>query len=133
MQGRRRGQGGFTLLEVVVAFAIFAVSFAAMLQIFSGGLRNAEVADRALIALGHAESLLARAGIEESLTPGERSGALPDAMSWRETVARYSDAGTPVTPPPGLAPYSVTVTVTWQHGGKSRDVILTTLRLGSET
>lgn len=116
-----------------MAFAIFAVSFAAMLQIFSGGLRNAEVADRALIALGHAETLLARAGVEEPLAAGERSGTLSDGMTWRKTVTRYSDAGTPVTPPPGLAPYSVTVTVTWQHGGVSRDVTLTTLRLGSET
>ena len=130
----QRRAAGFTLLEVLVAFTIFALSFAAILQIFSGGLRNAEVADRALVALGHAESLLAAAGIEQPLAEGERSGELPDGMAWRETIARYSDATTPAAPPAGLQPYSVSVTVTWDAGnglGGRRDVTLTTLRLGS--
>ncbi|MEO3430513.1 type II secretion system protein [Pelagibius sp. CAU 1746] len=125
----RRREAGFTLMEVLVAFTIFALSFAAIMQIFSGGLRNATVADRALIALGHAESLLARAGTEQPLVEGVRSGGLPDGMTWRETVARYSDATTPAVPPAGLQPYSVTVTVSWDD----RDVTLTTLRLGGTT
>lgn len=115
-----------------MAFVIFAVSFAAIMQIFSGGLRNAEAADRALIALGHAESLLARAGVEQPLTPGDRSGTLPDGTIWRETITRYSDSGTPASPPAGFAPYSVTVTVIWQQAGRSRNVTLTTLRLGGD-
>lgn len=116
-----------------MAFAIFAVSFAALLQVFSGGLSNAAVADRALVALGHAESLLARAGIEQPLTEGERAGALSDGMTWRESVTRYSDAQTVAAPPPaGMQPYSVTVTVTWRDGLRSRDVTLTTLRLGGD-
>ena len=101
---RRHREAGFTLLEVVVAFAIFAVSFAALLQIFSGGLSNAAVADRALIALGHAESLLARAGVEQPLAEGTRSGALPGGMSWQESIARYSDTQTLASPPPVALP-----------------------------
>jgi general secretion pathway protein I len=131
---RRRREAGFTLLEVLVAFTIFALSFAAILQIFSGGLSNAEVADRALVALGHAESLLAAAGVEEPLTEGERSGLLPGGMAWRETVTRHSDATTPAVPAAGLQPYRVTVTVTWDPDngrGRARDVTLTSLRLGN--
>ena len=128
----RRREDGFTLMEVLVAFAIFAVSFAAILQIFSGGLSNAAVADRALVALGHAESLLARAGIETPLTEGERRGELSDGMRWRQSVTRYDDAQIlAAPPPPGMQPYSVTVSVSWQDGPRRRDVTLTTLRLGS--
>mgnify|MGYP000456623784 CR=1 FL=1 len=117
-----------------MAFAVLAVSLAAILQIFSGGLRNAAVADRALVALGHAESLLASAGIERPLAEGERSGQLPDGMAWRETIARYSDAAALAAPPPAMMhPYTVTVTVTWQDGLSQRDVTLTTLRLGGDT
>lgn len=127
-------EAGFTLIEVLVAFAIFAVSFAGLLQIFSGGLSNAAVADRALVALGHAESLLARAGTEQPLAEGTRSGNLSDGMMWRETVARYSDAQTLAAPPQaGLQPYEVTVAVTWTDGLHSRAVTLTTLRLGGGT
>ncbi|MGF1631831.1 MAG: prepilin-type N-terminal cleavage/methylation domain-containing protein [Kiloniellaceae bacterium] len=133
MRNSRKREAGFTLLEVLVAFAIFALSFAALLQIFSGGLSNAAVADRALIALGHAESLLVRAGVEQPLAEGTRSGTLPDGMSWQESTARYSDTQTLASPPPsGMQPYSVTVTVTWRDGRRTRDVTLTTLRLGSD-
>lgn len=134
MCGSRHREAGFTLMEVLVAFAILSISLAAILQIFSGGLRNAAVADRALVALGHAESLLASAGIERPLAEGERTGQLSDGMTWRESIARYSDAETLATPPPpAMQPYSVTVTVTWEDGFSRRDVTLTTLRLGGET
>lgn len=128
----RRREGGFTLLEVLVAFTIFALSFAAILQIFAGGLHNAETADRALVALGHAESLLARAGIEQPLAPGQRSGRFEDGMTWREEVSLYRDAAmTAGEQPAGLTPYAVTVSITWQDGGRTREVILNTLRLGN--
>ena len=39
----RSGQRGFTLMEVLVAFTIFAFSFGAILQVFSSGAHNARV------------------------------------------------------------------------------------------
>ncbi len=131
MRNRRHQEGGFTLLEVLVAFTIFALSFTAILQIFAGGLGNGAVADRALIALGHAESLLARAGLEQPLAAGQRRGNFDDGMTWVEDVSLYSDAEmTAGEHPAGLTPYAVTVSVTWTDGGKTRDVTLNSLRLG---
>ena len=131
-QSTHRRERGFTLLEVLVAFTIFALSFAAILQIFAGGLSNGAVADRALIALGHAESLMARAGVEQPLTVGTRSGRFEDGMTWQEDVTLHRDA-TPAgnAPPAGMTPYEVTVAVTWRDGSRSRDVTLTSLRLGT--
>lgn len=132
MQSRRDRESGFTLLEVLVAFTIFALSFMAILQIFAGGLGNTAVADRALVALGHAESLLARAGLEQPLAPGQRRGTFDDGMIWRKDVSLYrDDAMTAAEPPPGLTPYAVTVSVSWADGGKTRDVTLNSLRLGA--
>ena len=114
-----------------MAFTIFALSFAAILQIFAGGLSNGAVADRTLIALGHAESLMARAGIEQPLAVGTRSGRFEDGMAWREEVAIHLDtilAGNP--PPTGMTPYEVTVAITWGDGGNERVVSLNSLRLG---
>lgn len=132
MQTRRDRESGFTLLEVLVAFTIFALSFTAILQIFAGGLGNAAVADRALIALGHAESLMARAGLDQPLSPGQRRGSFDDGMVWIEDISLYSDtemvAG---EQPPGLTPYAVSVSVTWTDGGKTRDVTFNSLRLGA--
>ena len=123
-----RGRRGFTLLEVLVAFTIFAVSFAAILQIFSTGARNSRVSQAYAVALGHAQSQLDRLGVETPLTPGETSGELEDGMSWRLTVA-------PQGPPPDdltlILPFEVTASVSWRQDGVEREITLTSLRLGS--
>ena len=128
-----RRAGGFTLIEALVAFTIFALSFAAILQIFGNGLGNRATADRALIALAHAESLIARAGIEQPMTVGTRSGRFEDGMTWREQVALHPiDATvTDSTLPAGMTPYEVTIVVAWRDGRKSREVTLNSLRLGA--
>lgn len=122
---RKRGQRqrGFTLLEVLVAFVIFAMAFGAVLQIFSGSLRNASLADDYAIATGHAESLLARAGVESALSAGEQTGSFDNGMRWRLETRPHGP------PSDVLAPYRLDVTVSWDRDGESRSVSLTTLRL----
>ena len=129
----RRRAGGFTLIEALVAFTIFALSFAAILQIFGSGLGNRATADHALIALSHAESLMARAGIEQPMAVGTRSGRFEDGMTWREQVALHpiDAAVTDGTLPAGMTPYEVTIAVTWRDGRKTREVTLNSLRLGA--
>ena len=123
--GRQRDkrQRGFTLLEVLIAFLVFAMAFGAVLQVFSGSLRNASLAGDYSIAVGHAESLLARAGVETALAAGERSGNLENGMRWHlETRPDGPQSNS-------LATYRLEVTVSWERDGKSRSVHLTTLRL----
>jgi type II secretory pathway pseudopilin PulG len=38
--GQRAKSGGFTLLELLLAFVVFAISFATVLEIMSGSMRN---------------------------------------------------------------------------------------------
>ena len=70
MQSKCRGM---TLIEVLVAFVVLSVTMAAILQIFSGGMRNARLADSYSRAVFLAESKLAAAGIERPLVPGEEA------------------------------------------------------------
>ena len=122
----RRGRRGFTLLEVLVAFTIFAVSFAAILQIFSTGSRNASVSRAYAIALGHAQSQLERLGIEEPLEPGQSSGVLDDGMAWRLEIVPYEAQPTEDSL---LRAFTVKAVVTWRDGGQEREVALSSLRL----
>ena len=122
----RRGTRGFTLMEVLVAFTIFAFSFGAILQIFSAGAHNAGVSRAYAVALGHAQSQLERLGIEEPLEAGQSTGVLDDGMAWRLEVTSYEEAPSEDSL---LRAFAVRATVTWRGGGRERQVALSSLRL----
>jgi len=75
-------QAGFSLLEVIVAFSILAISLTILLNIFSSGVRTAGVAEEYIIATQIAESLMAKTGIESPLTMGKSSGVVADKYRW---------------------------------------------------
>jgi general secretion pathway protein I len=82
-------QGGFTLLEVLVAFAVLAVMIVPMLQVFGSGLGTTETARAYSTAALLARSKLAATGVEAPLREGETAGfcEIP-GYRWRQTVAR---------------------------------------------
>lgn len=123
---RRRRADGFTLIEILLAFAIFAVAAGALFQSFSGGLRATEVGDRQAAAVLAARSLLERVGVDVPLAPGEQSGRTEDGMAWRIVVgpAALLDPQRAADSP--VLPLILEVAVTPERG---QPVILTTMRL----
>lgn len=84
---------GFTLIEIIAAFLIFAISFGVLLQILSGSLHiTARSADYTHAALW-AQSLMDTQGIGEPLREGDESGRFDDKYSWTLHIAK-------VDPPP---------------------------------
>ena len=84
-------QRGFSLLEVLVAFALLGLSLGVLLQAFATGLRNTALAEEYTLATLHAESVLARLGIEEPLEEGNLEGEINERFSWRATVSEFID------------------------------------------
>lgn len=125
---RRIRQRGFSLLEVLVAFAILSVSLGALLQVFATGLRNAGMADDYTRATLYAESILAAIGREAPLSAGAREGSINDQFSWRGTVSEYTD-GLPDPERTQIRAYRVSVEVFWPGLAQTRSVTLETLRL----
>jgi general secretion pathway protein I len=81
-------QHGFTLVELVAAFVIFAIGFGILLQILSSCLHStAQSADYTRAALW-AQSLLDPAGVGETLREGASSGRFDDKYSWQLRVAK---------------------------------------------
>jgi general secretion pathway protein I len=117
---RRRTQG-FTLIEMVVAFAILGVSLSALFATFESTLsrtaRDARFSDATLLA----QSMLARAGTEWPLDGTAHEGTW-DNFSYeiQEQAARASTT---------LPTRPITVIVGWQEGGNSRSISLSTLKL----
>lgn len=81
---------GFSLLEILVAFTLLAVALAVLMQVFSRGVNNADLADRYAKANMLAESMLESIGSEIALAEGESSGEFADGYSWRASIKLYS-------------------------------------------
>ena len=122
----RHARSGFTLLEVVVAVAILALTLGAVMRVFSASLRGLAAAERHTVATLHAQSKLAEIGVEEPLAAGEASGVFERGYRWRSEVRDYAEPGLDTAAGSGLRAYEVTVSVTWGDGG---EVTLSTLRL----
>ena len=59
----RSGQRGFTLIEVIIAFALLALALTLLLGSLSGAARQVRNANDAGRAALHAQSLLAQGGV----------------------------------------------------------------------
>ena len=83
----RQGEAGFTLIEVLVAFAIVALVLAGIYQALAGAFRGenrAQVQERVLaLARAHLETI----GLEQPLEPGETAGTYQAGLTWHLTVA----------------------------------------------
>jgi general secretion pathway protein I len=123
---RTAGAAGFTLLEVLIAFTIFAIAAVALLKLFSTELDRADQAAHARAALLLAQSKLDGALVRPDPKNPEliQSGDAAPGLTWRLSVRPYRDARLPDTLPATAA--QVTATVTW---GEDHTVTLTTLRL----
>ncbi len=127
-----RLQNGFSLLEILVAFSILALSLGVLLNIFSTGLRSAIVSDEYIHAVTIAESLLSKAGIESTLEQGESHGIEEDKYSWNIHIEPYADDMIDLEKGQ-MTPYSITVSVGWKEAEEERSIVLNTLRLAKKT
>ena len=121
-----RRDAGFTLLEVLVAFAILSIAVVAAIQGFAGGLRLLRLSGE------HQEAmLLADQKAREVLAPAEeREEGTEGHYKWTRTVT--------LVPAPDLMRtratepwrvYHIAVQVSW---GDTRHVDLATLRVSAE-
>jgi general secretion pathway protein I len=88
-----RRQRGFTLIEVVVAFAIFAMSVGALYEAFGAASRRSVNARNRELAWMTADSLLAQQRVQPTPWRPEDSGVTNSGVHWRIQVAPF-EAGT---------------------------------------
>ena len=85
----RAGGRGFTLLELLLAFVVFALSFATVLEILSGSLRSTmrarDYSEAALLA----QSLMDMVGTELRLEDSIHEGETPDGVRWTIDIYTY--------------------------------------------
>jgi general secretion pathway protein I len=128
----RRAATGFSLLEVLVAFVILALTLSVMMRIFSGGLGNAALSEDYTRALLLAESRLAELGAQP--VEGEAQGEFDGKYRWHSLVRPWADepdeSGMEAPPLP-VKLMEIEVRVAWgeESGGRQREIGLSALRL----
>ncbi|HZX91649.1 MAG TPA: prepilin-type N-terminal cleavage/methylation domain-containing protein [Rudaea sp.] len=81
--------GGFTLIELVAAFVIFALGFGVLLQILGGALHTTSQSVDYSKAAMWAQTLLDTQGIGEPLQEGTSSGRFDEQFGWELRVSKY--------------------------------------------
>ena len=123
-------QRGFTLIEIVVAFAILSIGLGIAMQIAAGAMRNARQAATRTDAALYAQSLLDTAGVGERLEEGTSNGEFGDKFRWTLRAEPFElESETPVEP--GMAPvqlYRLELVVSWDAGDKEQEARFVTLR-----
>ncbi|RKT44081.1 general secretion pathway protein I [Thiocapsa rosea] len=129
MRNQRRRQSGFSLLEVLVAFAILSVSLGVLMQIFSQAMRTTLVSSQYSRAASLAESKLNAVGTAIPLEEGSVSGDPEGGIAWEITILPVT-LGEEFGAEPPATPYRINATALWEDGSQVRSLTLSTLRLG---
>jgi general secretion pathway protein I len=111
----RSGQRGYTLIEVIVAFALLAFGLGLLLAILSGGVRQVAWAGQATRAALYADTLMSTLGADARLQAGQRKGQfehgnyrwtmdivrdrVPVAPTNAANTANQNKSATPPAPP----------------------------------
>jgi len=129
--------GGFTLLEVMLAFVIFALSFAVVLEIVAGSMRSvARANDDTEVAL-LAQTLMDQVGTEIPVEEGAYSGNSMDRYNWNMQLTLYDSEDAPekggmttteLAELSGVELYRVDLDIDWETGQRDRTLHFSTIQ-----
>ena len=141
---------GFTLIEMIAAFVIFAIAVGALMQILTMSMNNARrSADETRAALW-AQSLLDTVGVGERVEAGSSHGKFDDKYHWElqidqidpqlvvadvtqnnastNTPQPLAQAGGQMFELPQIDLFHVVLTVAWGDNARERSAQFSTLR-----
>jgi general secretion pathway protein I len=121
---------GFTLIEILVAFAVAILVLGVVYRSFSTGLGSASAAEDYSRAVLLAESGLELFGTAEALVSGDRDELIDGRFERRASIRLRPDLMPAASAKPDLVPYEIEVSVTWRPGRRPRSISLSTIRLG---
>ncbi|PNS09838.1 prepilin-type N-terminal cleavage/methylation domain-containing protein [Solilutibacter silvestris] len=125
-------QRGFTLIEVIAAFALMALALTLCLSVASRAYRQVAWSDANARAVLWAQSLADEA-LAQPLAIGVQEGETPDhVFRWRREVAAWVDpSGAVIAHGESTGLLEISMQVSWLDGEATRSFSTRTLRLPS--
>lgn len=132
-------QEGFTLIEVLVAVMVLAISLVVIMQLFSGGLKSNRISGDYLYGIFHAREKMEELLLTQEWAPAELSGDFEDGYRWVATIeevvdeaaADEADARENAAPAPKLpvSTMMIRLNVIWNNGDREKrfEIITTAL------
>ena len=129
----RSGSGGFTLLELLLAFVVFALSFAVVLEIISGSMRNTVRAREYTEAALTAQSVMDQVGLEIPLVSGHRAQGEDGDYRWSLDIFPYEGSAgelqdVELAELTGIELLQVDLYITWGEAPRERSSEFSTVR-----
>lgn len=121
----RNGESGFTLLEVILAMTILTAGLAAVLGLFSGGLKSTEISEQYLQAAALADSRLEELELVD-FHPIDTSGTFVENENYRWALEIKPFEATRYNLP-GDGLMEVRLTVSWHDLREERSLDMVTL------
>lgn len=141
-----KAERGFTLIEMIAAFVIFAIAVGALMQILTQSLHNARQSRDETRAALWAQTLLDNVGMGEPVEAGGSSGEFDREFRWEMQIEQIDpqmimvsagdhaqDAGQALAAAAGqelpqIDLFHVDLRVTWGKGGREHSARFSTLR-----
>jgi len=123
---------GFSLLEVIAAVMLLAITFAALMEVAGGSIRLSQKSSDYTQAALWARSKLDSSFVLEQIQPGATQGNFDNRFRWRMQVTPWDVPNTsPTGTPYAFHMYKLDLDVIWGAAPFEHTARFSTLRIGS--
>ena len=119
--------GGFALIEILVAVSILAISLVVIFQLFSGGLKSRKLSEQYTRGVFHAREKMAETLLTPDLSEGETQGEFEDGYEWQMTITPVPSEEDEEKMSVGLL--NIRVRIVWHEGERKKSFMVDTLKV----
>ncbi|MBC8466230.1 MAG: prepilin-type N-terminal cleavage/methylation domain-containing protein [Desulfobacteraceae bacterium] len=119
---------GFTLIEILVAISILAISLVVILQLFSGGLKSSRLSNEYTKVIFHAREKMGEILLSKDLSEGETEGEFANSFRWRCLVERIESGEEDEEKLP-FNMFNIRVDIIWDVGDREKHFQVSTMKM----